>query len=100
MRKKDFDNLVGSIRQAGKIKRGEMKPSRTFQFNPADIKGIRQKLKKSQAEFALMIGVSISTLQNWEQGRRRPDGPAQALLKIAAERPDAVIDDLYLEAVE
>jgi len=94
MRKKDFDNLVGSIRQAGKIKRGEMKPSRTFQFNPADIKGIRQKLKKSQAEFALMIGVSISTLQNWEQGRRRPDGPAQALLKIAAERPDAVIEAL------
>jgi len=94
MRKKDFDNLVGSIRQAGKIKRGEMKPRRTFQFNPADIKGIRQKLKKSQAEFALMIGVSISTLQNWEQGRRRPDGPAQALLKIAAERPDAVIEAL------
>ncbi|MBW1767325.1 MAG: helix-turn-helix domain-containing protein [Deltaproteobacteria bacterium] len=94
MRKKDFDNLVGSVRLAGKIKRGEMKASRTFQFNPADIKGIRQKLKKSQAEFALMIGVSISTLQNWEQGRRRPDGPAQALLKIAAERPDAVIEAL------
>ena len=94
MKKKDFDNLIGSIKQAGKIKRGEMKASRTFQFNPADIKGIRHNLNKSQAEFALMIGVSISTLQNWEQGRRRPDGPAQALLKIAAERPDAVIEAL------
>ncbi len=96
MRKKDFDNLVGSIKQAGKIKRGEMEPSRTFQFDPADIKSIRQSLKKSQSEFALMIGVSVSTLQNWEQGRRRPEGPARALLKIAAERPDAVIEALSL----
>ena len=94
MKKKDFDNLVGSIRQAGKIRRGEMEASRAFQFDPADIKSIRQSLKKSQAEFALMIGVSISTLQNWEQGRRRPEGPARALLKIAAERPDAVIEAL------
>ena len=94
MRKKDFDNLVGSIRQAGKIKRGEMEANRAFLFDPADIKGIRQNLKKSQSEFALMIGVSVSTLQNWEQGRRQPDGPARALLKIAAERPDAVIEAL------
>ncbi|MBW1771835.1 MAG: helix-turn-helix domain-containing protein [Deltaproteobacteria bacterium] len=94
MRKKDFDNLVGSIKQAGKIKRGEIEASRAFHFDPADIKGIRQRLKKSQAEFALMIGVSVSTLQNWEQGRRRPEGPARALLKIADERPDAVIEAL------
>ena len=94
MKTKDFDSLVESIKQAGKIKRGEMKASRTFQFDPADIKGIRQKLKKSQSEFAMMIGVSISTLQNWEQGRRRPDGPARALLKIAAEKPEAVIEAL------
>jgi putative transcriptional regulator len=37
-----------------------------------------------------MIGVSVSTLQNWEQGRRKPDGPARALLKVASENPDAV----------
>jgi putative transcriptional regulator len=91
MRKKDFDNLVGSVRQAGKIRRGELRASRTFQFNPADIKDIRLRLKKSQSQFALMIGVSVSTLQNWEQGRRHPKGPAQALLKIAAEKPKAII---------
>jgi putative transcriptional regulator len=73
-----------------------MEPGRTFQFDPADIKSIRRSLKKSQSEFALMIGVSVSTLQNWEQGRRRPEGPARALLKIAAERPDAVIEALSL----
>ncbi len=41
-----------------------------------------------------MIGVSISTLQNWEQGRRQPDGPARALLKVAAENPEAVAEAL------
>ena len=94
MKKQDFDNLVGSIKQAGKIRRGEMKASRTFEFGPTDIKGIRLRLKKSQSEFAMMIGVSVSTIQNWEQGRRRPEGSARALLKIAAEKPQAVIEAL------
>ena len=90
MRKKDFEALVTSIREAGKIRRGEMKPSRVTEFAPDDVKAIRQRLGKSQSEFAAMLGVSISTLQNWEQGRRRPEGPARALLKIAAENPKAV----------
>jgi putative transcriptional regulator len=90
MKKKDFDNLVGSIRQAGKIRRGDMKASRVTEIAPMKVKAIRQKLGKSQAEFAQMIGVSIATLQNWEQGRRRPHGPARALLKIASENPEAV----------
>jgi putative transcriptional regulator len=90
MKTKDFDKLVKSVKQAGRIKRGKMKPSRTFKFRPADVKAIRQGLGKSQSEFAMMIGVSVSTLQNWEQGRRQPDGPARALLKVAAENPKAV----------
>lgn len=94
MKKKDFDKLVASVKQAGKIKRGKLKPSRVFRFKPADIKAIREKLGVSQSEFALMIGVSVSTLQNWEQGRRQPDGPARALLKVAAENPQAVAEAL------
>jgi len=90
MKEHDFNNLVKSIKQAGKIKRGHLKPGRTFEFNPMDIKAIRKKLQKSQSEFALMIGVSVSTLQNWEQGRHKPDGPARALLKVASENPEAV----------
>jgi putative transcriptional regulator len=90
MRKKDFDNLVGSIREAGKIRRGETKPSRVTEFYAADVRTIRQRLGKSQSEFARMIGVSVATLQNWEQGRRRPVGPARALLKVAAENPQLV----------
>jgi putative transcriptional regulator len=90
MRKTDFDNLLTSIRQAGKIRRGEMKPSRVTKLAPKDVKGIRRRLGKSQSQFARMIGVSVSTLQNWEQGRRKPVGPARALLRVAAESPEAV----------
>ena len=90
MRKKDFDNLVESIRQAGSIRRGSSEPSRATEFAAVDVKAIRQQLGKSQSEFARMIGVSVSTLQNWEQGRRRPVGPARALLRIAAASPEVV----------
>jgi putative transcriptional regulator len=90
MRKQDFENLVESVRQAGRIRRGEEKPSRVTEVAPIDVKAIRQGLGKSQAEFARMIGVSVATLQNWEQGRRRPEGPARALLRVAAADPEAV----------
>lgn len=92
MRARDFQTLVKSVRQAGRIRRGTMKPARVYTLRPADIKSIRVKLGKSQSEFALMIGVSLATLQNWEQGRRTPEGPARALLKVAAENPEAVAE--------
>ncbi|HEV2949996.1 MAG TPA: helix-turn-helix domain-containing protein [Gemmataceae bacterium] len=63
---------------------GEIKPSRVTQFAPPDVRAIRRRLDQSQTEFARMIGVSVATLQNWEQGRRQPEGPARALLKVAA----------------
>jgi len=90
MKAKNFDKLVKSVKQAGRIKHGKMKASRAFRFRPVDVRAIREGLGKSQSEFALMIGVSVSTLQNWEQGRRKPEGPARALLKVAAENPRAV----------
>lgn len=94
MKKKDFDNLVASIREAGRIRRGEMKASRATEFAQVDVKAIRQRLGQSQAEFAHMIGVSVATLRNWEQGRRRPEGPARALLKVAATNPEIVAEAL------
>ena len=90
MKKTDFDDLIKSVRQAGKIRRKKMRPSRATKFKPADVKRIRSSLGQSQSEFAMMIGVSIGTLRNWEQGRRIPDGPAQALLRVAARNPKAV----------
>jgi putative transcriptional regulator len=90
MKREAFDQLVSSVKQAGRIHRGAAKPSRSFSFAPADVKAIRRKLRKSQREFALMIGVSVATLRNWEQGRRTPDGPALALLRVASAEPKAV----------
>ena len=95
MRAEDFSELVTSIKEAGDIKRRSREPSRVFEIMSVDIKAIRQKLRRSQSEFALMIGVSLATLQNWEQGRRRPDGPARALLKVATENPEAVDQALH-----
>ena len=95
MKKVDFSKLAESIKQAGEIKKGSRNPSRMFQYDTPDIKDIRKKLQVSQVEFALMIGVSTSTLQNWEQGRREPEGPAKALLRIAEKDPEAVIKALH-----
>lgn len=94
MKDKDFDRLLTSVRQAGRIRRGEAKPTRVSEIKPADVKAVREGLGASQSEFALMIGVSVATLQNWEQGRRQPEGPARALLKVAAKNPRAVADAL------
>ncbi len=91
MREKDFQTLVVSIRQAGAIRRGQRRPSRAFDFKPEDVRAVRLSLEKSQTEFALLIGVSVATLRNWEQGRRMPEGPARALLRVAAANPRAVI---------
>lgn len=92
-----FQELLRSVRQAGKIRRGAMRPARVTTFRPADVKDVREKLKASQTEFALMIGVSVATLRNWEQGRRTPDGPALALLRVAARNPRAVAEALHHE---
>ena len=90
-----FKELVKSVRQAGAIRRGRARPSRVNVFKPADVKAVRAKLGQTQSEFALMIGVSVATLRNWEQGRRTPDGPALALLRVAAKNPGAVAAALH-----
>lgn len=95
MKDKEFSKLVASIKDAGQIKQGYKKASRIVELTPPSIKAIRKKLNLSQSDFALMIGVSTSTLQNWEQGRREPDGPAKALLKIASKNPKAVMEALH-----
>jgi putative transcriptional regulator len=90
-----FNDLVQSIKQAGQIHAGKLKPSREFKFDPIDIKQIREDLGLSQQEFALTIGVSHRTLQNWEQGHRLPQGPALALLTIFKNDPTAAIAALH-----
>lgn len=98
MKDESFGALLDSVREGGAILRGESEPSRVFEFQPADIKAIRGALGQTQVQFAQMIGVSVSTLRNWEQGRRVPEGPARALLLVASRNPEAVSS--ALRAVE
>lgn len=90
-----FRDLLKSVKQAGQIRRGELKPSCVTSFKPDDVKAVRARLAQTQEEFALMIGVSVATLRNWEQGRRQPEGPALALLRVTARNPKAVAAALH-----
>lgn len=94
MNNRDFNKLVASIKEAGLIKKRRKKPSRIFEWNDVDIKAIRKRFSISQSTFATMIGVSTRTLQNWEQGRRHPMGPAKALLRVVAKYPKVVMETL------
>jgi len=58
------------------------------------VRMIRESYHLSQEQFAALLGISVKTLQNWEQGRRRPRGPARVLLRVAAAHPEAVLDTL------
>jgi len=66
------------LRQLGAIVRGD------------EVRSIRYRFGQSQPEFATMIGVTVPTLQSWEEGKRLPDGPALALLRVAAKNPKMV----------
>ena len=85
-----LEELEASVREAGHIHRGESAPSRRFVFPEPDVKKIRVSLGKSQPAFAAMVGVSVGTLRGWEQRRRRPTGPAMALLRVAECNPRVV----------
>ena len=95
MEKALFDDLVQSIKEAGDISKGKVKPSRRFELTPPDVKAVREQIGLSQSEFARLMRVSIKTLQNWEQHRRNPTGPAAALLKIVLTAPDVVLKSLH-----
>jgi len=82
-----FGDLVQSLREAGQIKRGEAEASRRFTMSSLDVKKVRERTGLSQGDFASLMHVSIKTLQNWEQQRRTPTGPASALLKIVSQEP-------------
>ena len=93
MKNELFEQLTQSLREAGKIRRGEMKSSRVFKIDPKnDIVKVRGKLGLSQSKFAAILGISVDTLQNWEQGRREPTGAARVLLRIAAKHPRLLLE--------
>ncbi len=89
-----FNELVASVREGGAMMRGETEPSRVTEIDEPNVASIREDYSLSQAKFAALLGISVRTLQNWEQGRRHPQGPARVLLRVAAKHPRAVLDSI------
>ena len=88
MKEEIFNQLIESVKEAKLILKGEIQPSRTFTIDADYIKELRLFYRMSQLQFAELLGISVKTLQNWEQKRRLPHGPAQKLLQIAAAHPE------------
>jgi putative transcriptional regulator len=95
MKRQVFEELLSSVREAGAILRGQRKPSRRITIRHSGVRVIRERTSLSQSEFAHLIGVSVKTLQNWEQDRRRPTGPAAALLSIIDHDPALAVKAIH-----
>lgn len=90
-----FEDLVSSLQEAKAISKGKAAPTRRFEVTAPDAKAVREQIGLSQSEFARLMRVSVKTLQNWEQHRRNPTGPAAALLKIMSTAPDLALKSLH-----
>jgi len=113
-----FEELSEALRQAKAVRRGETVPSRVWrvtrgsnghlrrrQLDPKEyqrrqqaeweneIAATRTRLRLSQIKFAQLLGISVKTLHNWEQGRRKPTGAARILLRVAARHPEVVLEE-------
>lgn len=97
MRKDLFNELVASVKEMKAIEAGRRKPGRVtraeevMRTSTPDVVALRARFKLSQSKFAALLGISVDTLQNWEQQRRQPEGPAKVLLRIAASHPEALL---------
>ena len=91
MDEKLFDELMDSVRDMGRHMRGEAVAGAVVrEFPDPDVKAIRERTGLSQTRFAYLIGVKPKTLQNWEQGRRYPTGPAATLIRILDAHPSLI----------
>ncbi len=89
MSKRDIGaEILDGIREIQQFKKGKVELKATELSEPSAPQVIRSKLNMSQSAFAGLLGVSMRTLQDWEQGRREPQGPAVALLRIAEQHPE------------
>jgi putative transcriptional regulator len=91
-----FSELKDAVHMMARHLRGEkVSGLRVTDVPEPDVKAIREATRFSQSDFARLIGINVRTLQNWEQQRSRPTGPARALLKIVATNPKSAIKALH-----
>ena len=96
MNDKQFAELKDAVHMMARHMRGEKVAGLRIRKVPEpDVKAIREAADVSQSDFAKLIGINLRTLQNWEQHRSRPTGPARALLKIVASNPKSAIKALH-----
>ncbi len=96
MNDKQFAELKDAVHMMARHVRGDkVAGMRVSDVPEPDVKAIREAAHVSQSDFARLIGINLRTLQNWEQRRSRPTGPARALLKIVASNPKSAIKALH-----
>ena len=86
------EEILEGIREIKRFKKGGIRLKTQNLNEPSPAKSIREKLNLSQSAFASLMGVSPRTIQDWEQGRRKPRGPAKSLLRIAEQHPEIFIE--------
>lgn len=91
MDKQHFDQLIKGVREMQRHLAGKsVRSAKVTELLEPDVRSIREAAHITQSQFARLIGVNLRTLQNWEQQRTRPTGPARALLRIVASDPKAL----------
>lgn len=85
-----FENIKQGLEEAIDFSKGKNTKAVVHNIKPDDIKKIRVRVGMSQNDFASAFGISPSTLQHWEQGVRKPRGPAQVLLNVVQKEPDTI----------
>ena len=94
MKNTTFTELLESVREGAAILAGQTEPARQTELRVPDARAIREQFGLSQSRFAALMGISVATLRNWEQGRRKPEGSARVLLEVVAKHPEAVLDSV------
>lgn len=94
MDNKMFNELLASVKEMDDVTQGKQAAAKVTEFPEPEVKAMRERMGVSQDKFALILGVSKRTVENWEQGRRHPTGAARSLLKIVQANPQYALEAL------